>query len=375
MKEIAIVMIVSGGRNGSLFFQSLLDGHPQILQLPGIFQLDDFLNALEECEENSAGELFVQMYPEFFDSRRNTRDRMGQLGADKDQYFSVSPTKFKRKLEDLLGDKRDHKSVVYALHYAYSFCSGSNQASGKRVLMVHIHHAVRLEKICSTLDYSVIFMERDPLPSLQSEIEGWIDFRKENIGAYQWPVLLKRKIFEPSVVKGLAKVSYTIRLEDLHSDHEELVNLICLKIGVDYDASLGESTFMGLAWWGDAISKKYLNGINPNFQNKFDASKFFSWEIKLYEGWMRGRLDKYRYQERASPDALKPDWLVFLPSKYELLILKNLVKHLLTGAWTQKRGAAKQLIYSYKAIKRKAEIYFGLGRSCGAPDLLIPNNL
>ena len=93
MKEIAIVMIVSGGRNGSLFFQSLLDGHPQILQLPGIFQLDDFLNALEECEESSAGELFVQMYPEFFDSRRNTRDRMGQLGKDKDQYFSVSPTK------------------------------------------------------------------------------------------------------------------------------------------------------------------------------------------------------------------------------------------------------------------------------------------
>ena len=30
-----ILLLVSGGRGGSDFFQSLLDGHPQVLQFPG----------------------------------------------------------------------------------------------------------------------------------------------------------------------------------------------------------------------------------------------------------------------------------------------------------------------------------------------------
>ena len=37
-----ICCIISGGRNGSLFFQSLLDGHKNIIQIPGIFYADEF---------------------------------------------------------------------------------------------------------------------------------------------------------------------------------------------------------------------------------------------------------------------------------------------------------------------------------------------
>ena len=41
-----IVTLIAGGRAGSNLFQSLLDGHPEISQFPGIFMFDDFLAKL-----------------------------------------------------------------------------------------------------------------------------------------------------------------------------------------------------------------------------------------------------------------------------------------------------------------------------------------
>ena len=37
------IILITSGRTGSDFFQSLLDGHDQILSLPGVFYFDEFL--------------------------------------------------------------------------------------------------------------------------------------------------------------------------------------------------------------------------------------------------------------------------------------------------------------------------------------------
>ena len=43
------VIIITGGRSGSDFLQSLFDGHPQIMQFPGIFKFTKlFAKTLEE---------------------------------------------------------------------------------------------------------------------------------------------------------------------------------------------------------------------------------------------------------------------------------------------------------------------------------------
>ena len=33
-------------------------------------------------------------------------------------------------------------------------------------------------------------------------------------------------------------------------------------------------TFHGLKWWGDSVSRKWINGINANFENKIDKDYF-----------------------------------------------------------------------------------------------------
>ena len=50
---------------------------------------------------------------------------------------------------------------------------------------------------------------------------------------------------------------------------------ICKYIKIQYSNTLMNSTYHGKKWWGDAISGKYLDGLNPNFKNKINMS-FFS---------------------------------------------------------------------------------------------------
>ena len=50
-----ILLLVTGGRGGSDFFQGLLDGHDQILQFPGILRINhEFLKILilKLCQKN-----------------------------------------------------------------------------------------------------------------------------------------------------------------------------------------------------------------------------------------------------------------------------------------------------------------------------------
>ena len=72
-----LAVLVSGGRTGSDFFQSLLDGHDEILTFPGIFYFDKFLNNFNNKKINP-GTLFIEMYAEYFDSRLNSFERHDQ---------------------------------------------------------------------------------------------------------------------------------------------------------------------------------------------------------------------------------------------------------------------------------------------------------
>ena len=95
-----IIFIVSGGRNGSLFFQSLLDNHKEILQMPGVFYLDKFIEEIEkDLSEDLLADKFINLFPQFFDSRNNLIHRMNKLGESKEAFFSVSKKNLKNNLK------------------------------------------------------------------------------------------------------------------------------------------------------------------------------------------------------------------------------------------------------------------------------------
>ena len=86
------LILLTGGRSGSDFLQSLFDGHKEILQFPGIINLTDDLY-LEKNPKNILN-IFCNSNKYFFDSRLNIKERLDKLGESKNEYFKVSVEKF-----------------------------------------------------------------------------------------------------------------------------------------------------------------------------------------------------------------------------------------------------------------------------------------
>ena len=97
------ILLNSGSRAGSDFFQSLLDGHPQILQFPGVIKTNkELIKTLSSDNGNDISSKFIKIYPHFFDSRLGYGkvERHDALGENKNQYYLVDQEKFKIIFKD-----------------------------------------------------------------------------------------------------------------------------------------------------------------------------------------------------------------------------------------------------------------------------------
>ncbi len=360
-------MIVSGGRNGSLFFQSLLDSHPQILQMPGIFYIDKLLPIFRSAAKKSLSNEFIENFPQFFSSETNKLHRMNQLGEDCAKSITVDTNKFLLAYDRFSQEVSDNfEQALLALHIAYAEAAGDQEISQKRLLVIHIHHAPRLEKIKDVLsDFSVVFIERDPLPSLISEMNGRLDYFKCDVTGCLYARVLHRKLFEPSRILKITNKVWTVRLEDIHLRHRDTIGAFCSRFGIDYHLSLENSTFGGLKWWGDEISKRPMNGVNANFANSDDISDLFLWEVNVIEGALKDRVIEYGYSFRGKACCNNRLLLAF-PGKYDFKILFRLIRCLLFGSWYQKLRSIKSLLTFYRVLGVKRKII------CSFP---VPNKL
>ena len=83
-----LILLTAGGRAGSDFFHSLLDGHSQILQFPGALRVDNKLKLiLKTKEKKKKAKLFIKFYPEFFNSKFNKFERWHKLVKKKNRFF------------------------------------------------------------------------------------------------------------------------------------------------------------------------------------------------------------------------------------------------------------------------------------------------
>ena len=84
------LLLVAGSRAGSDFFQSLLDGHSQILQFPGTLQTSKKLSKILSLENpNDISTYFIKKYLHFLQSRKSIaavscREACGRRGAARD---------------------------------------------------------------------------------------------------------------------------------------------------------------------------------------------------------------------------------------------------------------------------------------------------
>ena len=96
------LILVTGGRGGSDFFQGLLDQHNEILQIPGILRIDNnFINIFNSKTNKEIAEKFTRFVPFIFDSRKNKLERHNKLGPKRNLFYKVDKNFFYYHFEKL----------------------------------------------------------------------------------------------------------------------------------------------------------------------------------------------------------------------------------------------------------------------------------
>ena len=120
-----IILLMGGPRAGVDFFQSLLDGHHQILQFPGIIYINDILlEILSTKDKKNLAIKFVKEYSQFFDSRYTEVERHNKLGPRKNKHYKINKNLFIKRFVEFSKFKNKFKNSsfqnLYLLHKAYN---------------------------------------------------------------------------------------------------------------------------------------------------------------------------------------------------------------------------------------------------------------
>ena len=322
-------LILQGGRSGSDLLQSLFDSHPEILQFPGILRFDQkFLKIFNIKSTEQIALYFIKVNPQFFDSRLNKIERHNKLGQDKKSYFKVNKKKFIKFFHIYFNkSKKTNFDLLVCLHKAYNF----NKKKNQKLLIVHIHiydYLLNyLDIIGEKNNLKILLTLRDPLVSLSSAINHFLNYKK---GITMSPrglnEILRIHFNTFNDLHFLRKKIRVVKLEEKHNNSIITMKKICKFLKIKFVNSLLKSTYHGKKWWGDAVSKKYLNGLNKNFQNKFDEKLFTYKEVFYLESKLFPILKKYNYPLRSKAKQENISYyLIFFG--FEKKVWKNVLKN------------------------------------------------
>lgn len=170
-------VLYDGGRSGSVFLQSLLDNHSQVITFPSTLLIGGltgthFDNFYKQNVESSIVDLahdFVQKYSTAFNSTLDlTATRLDTLGPEQNQQIKVDPLAFTKCLTEILKKgPRSYRLVFLAIHYAYALAQGKDLS--KKMVIVHALHTPEEEKMTM---FCTEFPEAKHLVSVRSPISS-----------------------------------------------------------------------------------------------------------------------------------------------------------------------------------------------------------
>ena len=330
------LLLVAGGRSGSDFFQSLLDGHPQVLQFPGTIKTNKkFINTLLLKDPDNISSNFIKDYIHFFDSRLGWGkvERHDQLGEDRKQHYIVDQEKFKFFFLEMYRKKFkvNHNNKIFntmlILHLAYAKTCGQD-ISKKKIMIINCHlveWAEFLGKKINNVDFDIIHMIRNPLSNLSSLVNNWLNYDSgKHFFAQSIYFHLDLIVNGIKKLKKIKKNLFLIQLEMLHYNHFGVMNDFCRTYNLNYDDCMEHATVFNLRWWSDKISGKNLSGIDKNFKVNFREEIFYKRDIKFLEYILRDYIKFYNYKFTNKTQIF---FFNFLPMKCEILTWKNTIKH------------------------------------------------
>ena len=257
----------------------------------------------------------------------------------------------------------NEKEILQSLNLAYSQASGED-LSKKKIIILHLHHISRVKNL-SKLDFEIVYLTRDLLSNYSSVINHWYKYQgNKHMDPWTYYFHMDRFFNGLKDAINTKKKTHVIQLEKLHIENENVMKDFCLIFNITYKASLSQSTYHNQKWWGDQLSDKYLDGVNPNFKNNIDKTLFFKKDIECLETYLKDFLLQYNYPLQSN--GLKYSFLKYFPLKAELKVWKDTIKSL------QVKKILSILVFWYKRVKlMNKEIYSNINfpNSIGSPHI------
>ena len=253
---------------------------------------------------------------------------MHKLGKKKNNFFKVNIEKFSQNFLTIMKKTKvkDNLSVIKNLHLAYSK-SNNKVMYKKKILLINTHLLEYTKKYINNFgckNTEIICTIRHPLSALSSQITNNLNY-KNGLGFFAKDLYKSFKIIFKDLYEylNLCKVR-VVRLEKLHKNHRKVLFNFCKVYNLNYERSLNHSTFLGLQWWGDSLSKKWLSGINKNFKVKIKEDLFFTKDLYFFQTLSENFLGHISISIFFRK---KDKFIDFLPLKSEIIVWKNSLKY------------------------------------------------
>lgn len=310
------------GRSGSVFLQSLLDSHENILMLPGLYLMDYgvFWHSISDIDnKESLVSRFCDKYDYIFETKKRypaSKEepwndlpyycRYDEMGDSQDQYINIDKDIFIVELYRCINSINNitRKDFFKAIQIAYFYASGRTYTSTNDPLIIYPLHTSLVSKTMHMWvledfsDAKILYTVREPISNLGSSINYQIYFdlfkpNSPNFLFYSLGILTGPLSLYGTFNMDNIKV---VRLEDLHLESRNTLECLCRFLNIEWSDSLLESTFNGLKWWNFRDTSK-VNGFNKNIISRnydelftnFDKFRIETLLKDIYESWGYGK--------------------------------------------------------------------------------------
>jgi adenylylsulfate kinase len=376
-EDLPWCLLLTTGRTGSDFFQSLLDFHPEIFVFNGPLYLHRFWKRTSRCVQAPDGPVVADLVDEFlgaflhkFKSHYDYTEKKGHLGEDQDQSIDIDLDVFRGHMAGLLADRDvTSRAFLRAVYVAYALCLGQD-VMAKKLFFHHEHNPDWMDAYMADFpDSKIISMTRDPRASFVSGVENWRKFNPDVDHPNHMLRTLKRTVEDARSLAAHGDRLGIVRLEDLGDDG--VLEAICDWLGIGFDACLKRSTWAGMRWWGDRLSQKKIKREEVGFSKTISTNKWAEiltpTDVAVLDYLIADRLDCYGYDRDRRAGFAHALWVlaaILWPMSYERYYFSPsyLWRHM-------RRGKVLRPIGVFGHYLARVAFYYGLflRRLGGAP--------
>ena len=283
--ERRMVALFHFGRSGSGYLHSLLDDHPSVSTLPGVYMSGFFgrevWSRITGSGFENMPERFSSLYEVLFDARNPSKvppafisdtyadglvgekEGFTAMGEGRDTPLTLNRGEFVGHLSEIMQGSEDINQGQFfeAVHAAYEQTRGGD--FGDKSLMFYHLHKIDTYSLASFLKYypkaQLLTILRNPLQSCESWILNKSNDKHTNTFKTYADIVGKvaSMLLDLHSPAYLTERSFGIRLEDIKTAPEETMGRLCDYLGIEGSPTLYSSSMQGLKWWGDPSSSLF----------------------------------------------------------------------------------------------------------------------